>query len=219
VSTVDDDAHNAEFPGSAVAGSAPEGSTRRKVARIVTEVCSPAIVVILLSLAVAWHATGYRVGPTFAWGLTVAVCSSVAPMVFIIGGARKGRWDGHHVRNREGRLIPLTLCGVFTAAELAILIVGHAPRDLIALDVAMLGTLIVCLAITQAWKVSIHTAVLGGAVATVVLLYGTWLIVFALAVVVVGWSRVQLSDHTVAQTIVGGLVGPIVGGAIFLLVR
>jgi hypothetical protein len=214
VSTVEDDA-----PNGAIAGSAPAGSPRRLAAKIVTEAFSPAIVVVLLSLATAWHATGYRVGPTFGWGLIVALCSSVAPMAFIITGARKGRWDGHHVRNREGRLIPLTLCGVFTAAGLAILIIGGAPRDLIALDVAMLGTLIVCLAITQAWKISIHTAVIGGAVATVVLLYGSWLSVFELAVIVVGWSRVQLSDHTVAQTIAGGLVGPIVGGAIFLLVR
>ncbi|HEY4023610.1 MAG TPA: hypothetical protein VGM75_33355 [Pseudonocardiaceae bacterium] len=214
MSTVEDDAQNGAIP-----GSAPEGSARRLAARIVTEVFSPAIVVVLLSLAVAWHATGYRVGPTFGWGLIVAVCSSIAPMAFIISGARKGRWDGHHVRNREGRLIPLTLCGVFTAAGLAILIIGHAPRDLIALDVAMLVTLIVCLAITQAWKISIHTAVLGGAVATVVLLYGALLSLLALAVIVVGWSRVQLSDHTVAQAIAGGLVGPIVGGAIFLLVR
>lgn len=212
--TVEDDAQNDALP-----GSAPAGSTRRSVARIVTEVLSPAIIVVLLSLATAWHATGYRVGPTFGWGLIVAVCSSVAPMIFIISGARKGRWDGHHVRNREGRLIPLTLCGVFTATGLAILILGHAPRDLIALTVAMLVTLVVCLAITQGWKISIHTAVLGGAVATVVLLYGAWLCVFELAVVVVGWSRVQLSDHTVPQAIAGGLVGPIVGGAVFLLVR
>lgn len=214
MSTVEDDA-----PDGAIAGSAPAGSPRRLAATIVTEAFSPAIIVVLLSLAVAWHATGYRIGPTFGWGLIVALCSSVAPMAFIITGARQGRWDGHHVRNREGRLIPLTLCGVFTAAGLVILIIGHAPRDLIALDVAMLATLIVCLAITQAWKISIHTAVLGGAVATVVLLYGAWLTLLALLVVLVGWSRVQLSDHTTAQAIAGGLVGPIVGGAIFLLVR
>lgn len=214
MSTVEDDAQNG-----AIAGSAPAGSARRTAAKIVTEAFSPAIVVVLLSLAVAWHATGYRVAPTFGWGLIVALCSSIVPMVFIISGARKGRWDGHHVRNREGRLIPLTLCGVFTAAGLAILIIGHAPRDLIALDVAMLVTLIVCLAITQAWKISIHTAVIGGAVATVVLLYGALLSLLVLVVILVGWSRVQLSDHTVAQAIAGGLVGPIVGGAIFLLVR
>jgi len=113
VSTVEDDAHN-DAQNETLPGSAPAGSTRRRLATIVTEVFSPAIIVVLLSLAVAWHATGYRVGPTFGWGLTVAVCSSIVPMVFIISGARKGRWDGHHVRNREGRLIPLTLCGVFT---------------------------------------------------------------------------------------------------------
>ncbi|HEX3785620.1 MAG TPA: hypothetical protein VHX38_38710 [Pseudonocardiaceae bacterium] len=203
----------------AVSSPAAVRSRRHTAAKIVTEVCSPAVVVVLLPLAVAWQATGHRAGETLLWGLVVAVFSSVLPMAFIISGARKGRWDGHHVRNREGRLLPLSLSGVSTAAGLAILFLGHAPRDLIALDIAMLGTLIPCIAITQAWKISIHSAVAGGAVATIVLLYGPWLLLLVLPLVLIAWSRVQLADHTVAQVIAGGLVGPIVGGAIFLLVR
>jgi hypothetical protein len=200
-------------------GAAPVGSARRTAAKIITEVCSPAVVVILLPLAVAWQATGHRVGPTLLWGLVVAVFSSVLPMIFIVSGARKGRWDGHHVRNREARLVPLSLCGVSTAVGLAILLLGRAPRDLIALDIAMLVTLIVCTVITQAWKISIHTSVAGGAVATIALLYGPLLLLLILPLVLVAWSRVQLSDHTVAQVIAGALVGPILGGAIFLLIR
>jgi hypothetical protein len=229
VSIAEDDAPDgvlaagAEIPVAGLAeapsGAAPVGSARRTAAKIVTEVCSPAIVVVLLPLAVAWQATGHRVGLTLLWGLVVAVFSSVLPMAFIISGARKGRWDGHHVRNREGRLLPLSLCGVSTAVGLAILLFGHAPRDLVALDIAMLVTLIVCTAITQAWKISIHTSVAGGAVATIALLYGPWLLLLILPLVLVAWSRVQLSDHTVAQVIAGALVGPIVGGTVFLLIR
>jgi hypothetical protein len=200
-------------------GVAPAGSVRRTAAKIVTEVFSPAVVVVLLPLAVAWQATGHRVGQTVLWGLVVAVFSSVLPTAFIVSGARRGRWDGHHVRNREGRLLPLSLCGVSTAVGLAILLLGRAPRDLVALDIAMLVTLIVCIVITQAWKISIHTSVAGGAVATIVLLYGPLLLLLVLPLVLVGWSRVQLSDHTVAQVIAGALVGPVAGGAIFLLIR
>jgi hypothetical protein len=38
------------------------------------------------------------------WGLVVALCSSILPMVFIVHGARQGRWDGHHLRDRERRV-------------------------------------------------------------------------------------------------------------------
>jgi len=193
--------------------------TRQRAARIVTEACSPAIVVVLLPIAVAWHATGHRPGPTVLWGLVVAVFSSVLPMAFIVRGARLGRWDGHHVRNREGRLVPLALCLVSTAVGLAILLFGHAPRDVVALDVAMLVTLFVCAIVTRWWKISLHCAVAGGAVATLALLYGPLSLVLVAIVAVIAWSRVEVRDHTVAQVIAGALIGPIVGGAVFLLVR
>jgi hypothetical protein len=174
-------------------------------------VCSPAVVVVLLPLAVAWHATVHQVGRTMLWGLVVAVFSSVLPMAFIVRGARLGRWDGHHVRNRDGRTVPLLLCLASTVLGLAILLFGHAPRDVTALDVAMLATLFACAIVTRWWKISLHSAVAGGAVAMVVLLTPI--------VVLIGWSRVAVADHTVAQVIAGALIGPILGGAVFLLVR
>jgi hypothetical protein len=33
---------------------------RHRVATVITEVCSPAVVVVLLPLAVAWHATAHH---------------------------------------------------------------------------------------------------------------------------------------------------------------
>lgn len=195
------------------------GQRRRTVAKVVTEVCSPAVVVVALPLAVAWHATGYRVGPTVFWGLVVAVFSSVLPMAFIVRGARQGRWDGHHVRNREGRLVPLLLGLASTTVGLVILLVGRSPRDVLALDVAMLVTLAACTVITQWWKISLHSAVAGGACATLVLIYGPSLLVTVPVVALVAWSRVVVRDHTVAQVIAGALAGPAVGGVVFVLVR
>ncbi len=194
-------------------------NTPSRVAAIVTEVCSPAVVVVLLPLAVAWHATGHQFGRTVLWGLVVAVFSSVLPMAFIVRGARLGRWDGHHVRNRDGRTVPLLLCLASTVLGLAILLFGHAPPDVTALDVAMLATLFACAIVTRWWKISLHSAVAGGAVATLVLLYGPLLLLLTPFVVLIGWSRVAVGDHTVAQVIAGALIGPILGGPVFLLVR
>jgi membrane-associated phospholipid phosphatase len=196
-----------------------EGQRLHRVATVVTEVCSPAVVVVLLPLAVAWHATGHHWGATVLWGLVVALFSSVLPMAFIIRGARQGRWDGHHVRNREGRLVPLLLCLATTVVGLAILLTGRAPPDVVALDVAMLVTLLVCTAITQLWKISLHSAVAGGAAATLVLIYGPLSLVLVPLVVLIAWSRVVVRDHSVTQVIAGALTGPVVGGVVFVLVR
>jgi membrane-associated phospholipid phosphatase len=189
------------------------------VAKVITEVCSPAVVVVLLPLAVGWSATGHRIGPTLGWAVVVALFSSVLPMAFIIRGARRGRWDGHHVRNREGRLVPLSLGLASTAVGLVILLGGGAPRAMVALDGAMLVTLIGCLVITRWWKISLHAAVASGAVVLLALLYGPWLLLLGVLVVLICWSRTALADHTTAQVLAGAAIAPVLGGAVFLLIR
>lgn len=190
-----------------------------RLARVVTEVLSPAVIVVALPLAVAWHATGYDVLPTFGWGLLVALFYSVIPMVIMVRGARRGRWDGHWVRERERRMVPFLLCLVSTVAGLVIMLVGGAPRAVLALAWSMIATLLAVLAITRWWKVSVHATVAGGAVATVALLYGPWYLLLVLGVALVAWSRVVVEDHTVAQVAVGVLLGPVVGGVVFLALR
>jgi membrane-associated phospholipid phosphatase len=140
-------------------------------------------------------------------------------MVIMVRGARRGRWDGHWVRERERRMVPFLLCLVSTTVGLVIMLVGGAPRSVIALSWSMIATLVVVLAITRWWKVSVHATVAGGAVATIVLLYGPWYLLLILGVVLVAWSRVMVEDHTVAQVVAGALLGPVVGGAVFLALR
>ncbi|WP_156756077.1 hypothetical protein [Actinokineospora pegani] len=189
-----------------------------RLARAVSEVFAPAVVVLVLPLAVAWSATGGSPLWTLVWGLEVALFSSVLPMAFIVRGARRGRWDTHHVRDREHRTVPLLFGLASTLIGLLVLVVGGAPRQVPALSLAMLATLVVCIAITRRWKVSLHAAVAGGAVAMTTLLYGPWSLLLLAPLVAVGWSRVVLGEHTVAQVVVGTLLGPVFGGAVFLLV-
>lgn len=191
----------------------------RRLATAASEAGSPAVVVLLLPLAVAWHGTGHRVGPTLGWGLLVAACCSVVPMMFIVHGARRGRWETHHVRNREERLVPMVACLVGVVACLAGMWLGGAPRELVALLAAMLSVLLAALVITRWWKVSLHAAVASGSAAAVAAVYGPVYLSLYAVVGLVGWSRVRLADHTLAQVIIGTILGPAVGGAVFLSLR
>nr|WP_228046737.1 hypothetical protein [Saccharopolyspora sp. HNM0983] len=184
------------------------------VARLLTEVLAPWVIVLLLPLAVAWQAT-HALLPTLLWGLLVAVTSSILPMGIIVWGARTGRWDGHHVRNREGRLIPFVALLVFSLGGLAALILARAPWLVIALDISMISTLIVTGAITSRWKISMHTAVAGGAVVILAATYSPVFWLLAVLVAAIGWSRVKIHDHTTAQTIGGAIVGAISGGGLY----
>ncbi|MET0233267.1 MAG: hypothetical protein ABW224_01370 [Kibdelosporangium sp.] len=194
-------------------------STGLRLAKIVTEVLSPATIVVLLPFAVAWNATGHAVVSTIVWSLVVAVFYSVLPMLFIIRGARRGKWDGHWVRERERRFLPLMMCLASALVGLVILLVWDAPQDIVALAWSMVTVLVVCVVITKWWKVSLHATVAGGAVATVSLIYGWIMLSLVVLVALVAWARVRVADHTIAQVIVGAFVGPLAGGAVFLLLR
>lgn len=187
-----------------------------RAARLFTEALAPSVVVTLLPLAVAWAATR-AVLPTVGWGLLVALTSSILPMVVIVRGARSGRWDGRHVRNREGRLVPFLVLIVLSLVGLGLLVVLGAPWPVIALDLIMLATLCVTGAVTLRWKVSMHAAVCSGAAVVLVVTYGPLWWLSLLLVAGVGWSRVQVRDHTPGQVVVGAVLGAVVGGGLFAL--
>lgn len=88
-----------------------------------------------------------------------------------------------------------------------------------ALVVAMLAGLAVALAVTAFWKISVHTAVAGGTVSVLVLTYGSAVALTAPLVALIGWSRVELRDHTPMQVLVGGIVGASVAAMVFTLAR
>lgn len=179
----------------------------RKTAKVIGELLAPWVVLVLLSLAVPWRATGYRVGFTLLWGFVIAFFCAAVPMAFIVRGAKKGDWDGHHVRNREGRVKPLIVCFASTAVGLAIMLLGNAPRDLVYMGIAMLVSLVITFAITFYWKVSLHAAVSGGGVATLAVVYGPVALLLLLVVALICWSRVVTGDHTAGQVAVGTALG------------
>lgn len=190
----------------------------KKVARGATEVLAPWVWVILLPFAVA--AATENIWKTLLWGFVVALTASVIPMAVIVRGARKGKWDGHHVTNREGRLVPLVTAGASLAAGTVIMVLGDAPRNMLALAGSMFASLIVSMAITFGlkWKISLHAGVAWAAVVTMAIVYGPWPLLIALPAALVAWSRVELGDHTTAQVLAGTAMGVIVGGGSFWLI-
>ncbi|SDM84674.1 phosphatase PAP2 family protein [Allokutzneria albata] len=188
----------------------------RWLAKAATEVLSPYTVLIALPFAVG-AATQDRQAEALWWAAALAVFSSLIPWVLIMGGALRGRWEGHHVRNREGRKTPLIICGCSVIAVTVLMVAMDAPASMQALGVAELILLLVTVGVTFGfkWKISIHAAVASAAALVTAVLYGMawhWL---WLLVVLVGWSRVRINDHDLPQVVAGTLLG-LVGGALFI---
>ena len=64
-----------------------------------------------------------------------------------------------------------------------------------------------------------HASVAAGTMVVLVLAFGPVLLATAVLVAAVGWSRVRLRDHTPSQVVAGTVIGALVTGLVFGLLR
>ncbi|GIF06354.1 phosphoesterase PA-phosphatase [Actinoplanes siamensis] len=189
-----------------------------RVARVVSEVLAPAVLVAGLLLAVGWHA-GETPGVSRWWGLPGAIFAAVIPLGYVLHGVRTGRLTDHHIPDRAARRVPLLFGMASLTAGLMLLVLLGAPREVLALLVAGGAGLVVFALVTHWWKMSIHAGVAAGALATMTAIHGPVALLATPLVVLGGWARVRLTAHTPAQVVVGALAGATVAGTIFPALR
>lgn len=189
-----------------------------RVARLVTEIFAPAVLVAVLLVVVGWHAYDYSLAGV-AWGLAAALFASVIPFAVILRGVRQGTLSDHHIGRREQRRGPLLIALACLVAGLAGMVVLGAEWELLAALGAGACGLVVSMLVNNWWKMSVHTGVAAGAVVVFMEIYGPVVLVTVPLVFLVAWSRVRLGDHTVAQTVVGGVAGALVAGLAFAVLR
>jgi uncharacterized membrane protein (DUF4010 family) len=176
-----------------------------RVARRVTNLLAPQVLVIVMPPAVGLLAQGWTGA---AWGLVASAFCGGVPATVIALGVRSGRLDSHHIVDRARRTGPLLAAVAAVLVALALLVLG-APTLLVATVTAMLAALAVTVPITTRWKISFHAAVCAGTVVVLAHVLPALPAVLAGAPVValVCWARVRLAHHTWAQVAAGTLVG------------
>ena len=193
-----------------------QGDTRHRLARLVTEAMSPVVLIVFVTLIVAVHSVGVVRG--LALGLVAIFFAGGLPYGLVLIGVRRGQLTDHHVSRREQRPRMMAIALASVAVGLLVLRWLDAPRDLFALMAAMVAGLVVALAITSYWKISIHAAAAAGTVASLAMLVSVWWLLLVPFVVLTGWARVVIRDHTPAQVSVGAIVGAAVAAGVLLLV-
>ncbi|MDP4504413.1 phosphatase PAP2 family protein [Nonomuraea turcica] len=176
------------------------------VAKRVTNLLAPQVLVILMPPVVGLLAQGWRGA---AWGLVASAFCGGVPATVIALGVRSGRLDSHHIVDRARRTGPLLAAVAAVLVALALLVVMGAPTLLVATVTAMLAALGVTVPITLRWKISFHAAVSAGTV--VVLAHVLPALPTAIAggavVGLVCWARVRLAHHSWTQVMAGAVVG------------
>ncbi len=188
-------------------------SVNGRLARVITQVSGPAILVVIGLVLVAARNAGHGAGA--AWGGVAILLCAVVPMAYVARGVRAGKWSDHHVPRREQRAVPLLVAATSIAVAAVLLAAVHAPAQLISLVLAQLAGLIIVIVVTIFWKVSIHAATAGGLLGVLAILYGPWALLGTAFVLLIGWSRTVLDAHSWPQVIVGAALGFTVSVVLF----
>lgn len=139
--------------------------------------------------------------------LALELLAAAAVAGFVLLMRRRSRVGDFWISARAERLGPAVfLLSAFVALLAALALLG-APRPLFFLTLSMgLASALVAL-ITFLWKASAHCTVTGHAAAAGLLLLGPLGWIFALALPLVVWARVNPEAHTLPQALAGAVIG------------
>jgi membrane-associated phospholipid phosphatase len=188
--------------------------TSLTVARIITEVFAPAVLVGVLLLAQPLLTPGV----TWLQAVTAAVFTVGLPFALVLVLKHRGSVTDHHVSVREHRAPILVAAAVSLGLGALLLVLLDAPAALFREIGGVFIGLVLCLLANLVWKLSVHAAV--AAYVALALLAAVPVIGPALALLLasaVGWSRIRLNAHTPGQVLAGHFVGCLAFTAALLL--
>jgi hypothetical protein len=191
---------------------------RRRLARLITEILAPAPIAAILILAITLHSAASRTAG-IRWAAITLLFGCAFPYAFVRLQVHRGRLTDHHVRLRRQRPLPLLVALLSILLGLGLLVWFGAPRAILALIAAMAIGAIICSLVTLFWKMSIHTGTVVATALILSLVFGPALLPTLVLAVAVGWARVELNVHTVAQVVGGGIIGGVVAPVVFFLLR
>jgi len=179
---------------------------RHHVAWLISSVAAPGPVAGALLLGVACYSTK-TVAEGLALGTLLAACATVPPSVYIERVLVRKASRRRHLAQSSERLLPLAIGCV--SVLLAGVVVGtlDVSRELPAVLHTMLFVLGLVLAATPLTRVSVHMAAVTGAIVILQLLFGAIGVALLPLIVLVGWSRLQLREHTPLQVVCGAVIG------------
>ena len=144
----------------------------------------------------------------------VYIFTILAPTLLIRVYRRNRGWTLHQLGVKERRAVPYVISIVCYFACCYVMALFHIPHFMISILIAALLIQIVCALINTWWKISTHTAAIGGvagalmAFAFIFMFNPIWWLCLVLIVAgLVGTSRMVLRQHSLNEITLGFLLG------------
>lgn len=140
------------------------------------------------------------------------------PQLLIFAYRSMNGWKAVHLRKREKRMVPYILAIFSYLSCLYTLNELHMPRYMGGIIVSALLIQISCALINIWWKISTHSAAMGGLIGgllafSLLFMFNPvyWLCLAIVLTGIVGSCRMLLRQHSLGQVLVGVFVGIIFG--------
>ena len=134
-------------------------------------------------------------------------------------------WTPKQLSVRERRMIPYIISILCYFVGYYLLSLMNTPNFISVILVVAIIIQVLCVAINHWWKISIHSAAIGGATGMVIAFSFIldfdptwWLCLLTLFGGMVGASRMVLSQHSLSQVVGGYLLAPLAGIVVVMVV-
>lgn len=135
-----------------------------------------------------------------------AFFGSFLPILIVLGMMKVGIIPDFYASVRRTRTKPFIGAITSYLIGLVALALLQAPTSLVALMACYIVNSLVMLAITQAWKISIHASGVAGPATFLIHQHGAYMLPFLALLLPVGWARIKLKAHSANQVAAGALL-------------
>ncbi|MDH3269400.1 MAG: hypothetical protein OEM46_11160 [Ignavibacteria bacterium] len=177
-------------------------TNKDKLARIISTLFVPPsfTIVVFTIFALFLETDPIKIAVTILVALLFGFTAQIILFVFL---RRRGKIVDLDASAKEERTTPFLVSVGFYVVGLVILIIFKVNIISIAFWFCYISNTLVTIFINKHWKISAHAMGAAGPLAAITYVFGPIVVIFALIVFLVGWSRIQLKVHSVTQVIAG----------------
>ncbi len=179
-------------------------------ARLVSDLFSPPVIWGALAIPIALRDAPTR-GLALMWAAVYILLVCIVPLIYISIMIKRGKISDIHLSDRSERVKPLIVSLISTGVAWLALRAMGAPSVVPQLALTTLIQIGILALITLMWQISMHTMSSGAAVVGSTLIYGPIAAFITIPMLfLVGWARLNLHKHTLAQVIAGATLGLVI---------
>ncbi len=173
-----------------------------RFAKIISYIFDGSALVLPIFLAICFYGKQNLAAiiPSF---LTVIVFTALIPYITILLLYKAKKVSDLQIPTRKERLFPLLIINVCIIAGFFVLIFIQPEKLLLNVYVIYLLSLPAISIITLFWKISFHASYITLFSIVYLIVFGKWAMLTIPLIPLVGWSRIKLKRHTLAQVLAG----------------